>query len=95
MNSFEIKMSRQYIKIIRNTIRVQTLLVIMNIGFIIFNSYHTFHNQSMSNAFGLGCFWVNLIWSILYLVDSLQDMRFEKEKLNFLEKQDINKWKID
>lgn len=87
---FEIKMSQHHIKILRKSLCVHTCLIIMNLGLIIFHGYKVYHSNLISNGIGFGCFLVNMVWSLLFFIDSLQDIIIEKRRLNFLNQHKDN-----
>ena len=87
---FEIKMSQQYISVLRKAVRIAGCILIINIGLIILNIYPAFYNHSIINAVGFGCFMVNFIWSALYLGEFIEDHYLEKERLRLLKVQRDN-----
>ena len=81
---FEIKMSQYHIKILRKSLCIHTCLIIMNLGLVIFHSYQIYHSNLISNGIGFGCFLVNIVWSLLFFIDSSQDIIMEKRRLHYL-----------
>lgn len=94
----EIKFSRQSVKTYKKCLIGNMLILIFNTGFILYDGFSAFHGNSILGAMGAGCFLVNWLWTLLFLIDNFQDYSIEKkalgryeefksERLNELQKQ--------